>query len=844
MKIIQTRKYIFPALAICFFHVSIGGELLGQVPAAVDRQGVDRQENVQRKLPGFQANGQILLSNQWSLKPAGTQVVLGDFPVNIAVHPKAPYAAILHAGYGEHEIVIVDLKTAKIVSRVVLPQCFYGICFDPQGNRLFAGGGEHEVVHQFTFSEGYLSEHVEHRAADQNKKGAIAGIACSPDGKTLFVADAWADRIAMISLDDPKAIQLIALEKGSYPYAIMPLSGGSKLYVSLWGKSAVAVFDLKAGKNETLWKTLSHPTEMALSPAKDVLYVACANSNAVTAIETATGKVLETINTALYPQAPNGSTPNSLALAPDGKVLLVANADNNNVAAIDVSQPGQSKPLGFIPTGCYPTSVRFDTSGEKIYVANGRGNTPKANPHGPNPLLKEPKTITEFIAGLYQGTLSIIKTPSPGEMARYTKQSYACSPLSKDFLPTARPAEPDNPIPADVGKPSPIKHCIYIIKENRTYDQVFGDMPEGNGDKDLCIFPERVTPNHHALAREFVLLDNFYVDSEVSADGHEWTMAAYATDFVEKTWPLNYRSSKEEVFKYPSEGLFPIAYPSSGYFWDLCKAAGVSYRSYGEFVLNDDQKEGRPAYTKIKNLEGHFDPLYVGWDLDYPDQRRADRFIAELQGYEKTGDLPRFIVIRLPNDHTYGLRAGKPSPTAMLADNDLALGRIVEAISRSMFWKNTAIFVVEDDAQNGSDHVDAHRTVALAVSPYTKRHYVDSSFYSTSSMLRTMELILGLGPMTQFDAAALPMYASFRASPDLTPFQRRPAQADLAEKNALFGWGAEVSEKLDFSMADAADDLVLNEIVWKSVRGIDSPMPAPVRACFVFPHQASAADDD
>jgi len=450
----------------------------------------------------------------------------------------------------------------------------------------------------------------------------------------------------------------------------------------------------------------------------------------------------------------------------------------------------------------------------------------------------------EYIAGLYQGTFSIIKTPSPGEMARYTKESYACSPLGKDFLPAARPTEPDNPIPADAGKASAIKHCIYIVKENRTFDQVFGDMPEGNGDKDLCIFPERVTPNHHALAREFVLLDNFYVDSEVSADGHEWSMAAYATDFVEKTWPLKYRSSKEGVIKYPSEGQFAIAYPSSGYIWDLCKAAGVSYRSYGEFVFNEGLKEGQPGFTKIKGLEGHFDLLYRGWDLDYSDQRRADRFIEELEGYEKGGDLPRFIVMRLPNDHSYGLRAGKPSPSAMIADNDLALGRIVEAISRGKFWKETAIFVVEDDAQNGSDHVDAHRTVALVISPYTKRHYVDSCFYSTSSMLRTMELILGLGPMTQFDAAALPMYASFRASADLAPYKRLPAQVDLAEKNALFGWGAEASEKLDFSVADAADDLILNEIVWKSVRGIDSPMPAPVRACFVFPHPASGADDD
>ena len=837
MNIVQ--NIIYTALVICCFRLSICGNAFAQAPAEAERQ-----ENVSRKLPGMQASGQILLSNQWSLRPAGKQLPLGDFPVNIAIHPKAPYAAVLHAGYGQHEIVIVDLKDSKIVSRVVLPQCFYGICFDPQGKHVFASGGEHEVVHQFSFSEGYLSEHVELNAAEAGKKGTIAGISSSGDGRELFVADAWADRLALIPLDDPKQVKFIAFAKESYPYATMPTSDGSKLYVSLWGKSAVAVIDLKTGKNETLWKTDSHPTEMALSPRDDVLYVACANSNAVVAIETATGTILETIRTALYPQSPNGSTPNSLALSADGKTLLAANADNNNVAVLDVSERGRSKPLGFIPAGWYPTSVRLDNAGRQIYVANGKGEAPKANRHGPNPLLKEPKTVVEYIAGLYQGTLSIVKTPAPFELARYTKESYECSPLRKDFQPVDRQTEPDNPVPAHVGQPSPITHCIYIIKENRTYDQVFGDVAEGNGDKDLCIFPQRVTPNHHALAREFVLLDNFYADSEVSADGHEWSTAAYATDFVDKTWPLNYRSGDKGVIKYPSEGAFAIAYPSSGYIWDRCKAAELSYRSYGEFVFSEGWQEGRPGYTKVKNLEGHFDPLYVGWDLDYPDQHRADRFIEELRGYETTGDLPRFIVIRLPNDHTSGSKAGKPSPTAMLADNDLALGRIVEAVSRSRFWKETAIFAVEDDAQNGSDHVDAHRTVALVASPYVKRHCVDSSFYSTSSLLRTMELILGLEPMTQFDAAALPMRASFRAAADFTPYKVRPAQVNMAEKNPLFGWGADASAQFDFSVADAADDLKLNEVVWKSVRGVDSRMPAPVRACFVFPHRTSEADDD
>jgi hypothetical protein len=387
------------------------------------------------------------------------------------------------------------------------------------------------------------------------------------------------------------------------------------------------------------------------------------------------------------------------------------------------------------------------------------------------------------------------------------------------------------PFPPSLGEPSPIKHCIYIIKENRTYDQVFGDVQEGNGDANLCIFPEKVTPNHHALARQFVLLDNFYVDGEVSADGHEWSMAAYATDFVEKTWPLSYRPHGK--LSYPSEGAQAVAMPAAGYIWDRCKEAGVSYRSYGEFIKNG-RKPDDPGTAKVKNLEGHFDPLYRSFDLEYPDQRRADRFIEELKHFESVGQLPQLIIMRLPNDHTNGTAVGRLTPTALVADNDLALGRVIEAISHSKFWTTTAVFVLEDDAQNGADHVDAHRSPALVVSPYTRRHVVDSSMYSTTSMLRTMELILGLRPMSQFDAAAQPMGAAFQAKPDISAYTHLPPGADLQERNTRLAWGAEKSAHMDFSEEDAADDLALNEIVWKSVRGADTPMPPPVRAAFVL----------
>jgi hypothetical protein len=397
-------------------------------------------------------------------------------------------------------------------------------------------------------------------------------------------------------------------------------------------------------------------------------------------------------------------------------------------------------------------------------------------------------------------------------------------------------------VPARVGLPSPIKYCIYIVKENRTYDQVLGDMPEGNGDASLCLFPEKVTPNHHKLAREFVLLDNFYVDAEVSADGHEWSMGAYASDFVEKTWPLSYGHNRSGKYPFPAEGNFPIASPANGYLWDRARQAGVSYRSYGEFVQAGKTSKD-PNRSRVPALKDHIDPLYHPFDLGYADVKRADRLIEEIKRFETEGEMPRLQIVRLGNDHTVGTLPGRLTPNACVADNDLALGRIIEAVSRSKFWPETAIFVLEDDAQNGPDHVDAHRSIAFVASPYTRRGVVDSSMYSTSSMLRTIELILGLQPMSQFDSAAAPMFHSFQATPDLRPYDALPSNVNLAEKNTLLSWGSKQSEKMDFTKEDAADDLVLNEIIWRAVRGSDQPMPAPIHAAFVFTHHQEADDD-
>jgi YVTN family beta-propeller protein len=787
------------------------------------------------QLPGAQADGSVRLPSSWSIRPAGVQVELGDFPVNLALHPDRKWLAVLHAGYGAHEIQMIEL-TAKprVRSRVTLPQAFIGLAFAPDGKTLYASGGEFDVVHAFDCDDGFLTRPRQYKLADA--KFVTGGLAVDPSGRTLYAAGVWGHAVCILPVNQPSETALVPLEKDSYPYGCLVDSRGDRLFVSLWNRASVAVIDLKSRKVVATLPTEKHPTEMVLGPGDKTLYVACANSTRVSVLDVASGKAIETINAALYPNAPAGNTPCSLSVTPDGEMLFVANADANNIAVFNVAVPGKSRPLGFIPTGMYPTAVRFNSLDQRIYVANGRGATPRANPRGPNPLLAKNPTIREYIATLYRGTLGVIELPDEARLARYSKQVYQCSPLRADLgVPGTVPE--GNAVPARVGDPSPIKYCIYVVRENRTYDQVFGDIKEANGDANLCIFPEKVTPNAHRLARQFVLLDNFYCDGEVSAEGHEWSMGAYCTDFVKKVWPLSYRGSPTKKLSiYPAEGVFDeIARPAGGYLWDRCAAAKVSYRSYGEWVDNGKTLTD-PAKARVKALEGRIDPFYRGWDMDYSDVKRAERFISELHRYEKEGGMPRLSIVRLGNDHTHGTKPGKLTPTAMVAQNDLALGMLVEAVSESTFWNETALFIVEDDAQNGSDHVDAHRTVALVVSPHTQHKRIDSTMYSTAAMLRTMELILGLEPMSQFDAAARPMYRTFAGKPNLERYRHVIPEVNLDAVNTVTAWGAKLSDSFDFSREDAADDLLLNEVIWRSVRGANSPMPPPVHAAFVFPH--------
>jgi YVTN family beta-propeller protein len=812
-----------------------------------------------RTLPGQKATG-VLLPNGWTLTPEGAHVPTSDLPMNMELSRDGRWLLVTTNGNGDQTIDVIDVTAGKSVQVIQVAKSWLGLAFAPDGKRFFVSGGDDNEVLIYDFDAGRATAagriilgSREYHALDDRQRGAArqagrgefafpAGLAVSPDGRRLYAAENLTNKVAVVDLTNNQVVTKINV--GEYPYDCAISNDGRRVYVSNWGSRTLAVIDTATNQVAGTIPVGDHPNDIELTRDGKLLYVANANSNTVSVVDTARMKAVESISTALHPKSPIGSTPNAVALSPDEKTLYIANADNNNVAVVDVARRGASEVEGFIPTGWYPTSVRVSRDGRRLFVANGKGTTSAANPRGPQPT-RARDANTEYIGSMLKGSVSLINAPNKSRLNQLSRRVYANSPYTDALLTAARAPRERTAIPVRVGQPSPIKHVIYVVKENRTYDQVLGDVKEGNGDPNLCLFGEDVTPNQHALAREFVLLDNFYVDAEVSADGHNWSMGAYATDYVEKTWPTNY-SRRGRTYDY--EGSKKIARPTKGYIWDYCRAAGVTYRSYGEFVGVRDVKIGgggggeateaarraqRENYTEEGALLGHFSPTFPPYNLDITDQTRVDRWLEEFREFEKNGQLPQFQIVRLGNNHTQGTRVGVPTPRAYVADNDLALGRLVEAVTHSRYWPATAIFVLEDDAQNGPDHVDAHRSPAFVISPYTKRRYVDSTMYTTSGMLRTMELILGLPPMSQYDAAATPMFNSFTNRADLAPFKHLPARIPLDEKNPPNAPGAERSAELDFSKEDAAPDVEFSEIIWKAVKGADSPMPAPVRSAFV-----------
>ncbi len=793
--------------------------------------------------PGKQSDRakSMLLPTGWSLTPAGQSLPLGDLPLNIAVSPNRKYLAVTNNGQGKNSLQLIDPKKGKVLHSFEIPMAWLGLAFSDDSKTLYVSGGNSNAILRYKVENKQLVlQDTLSLGQPWPTRISPAGLCLDDARGLLYVVTKENHSLYVVDTRSKTILHRDSIGKELYTCALSP--DRKQLYITHWGGNELLVWNTLTRKTTARIPVGDNPNDLIINKKGTLAYVACADDNSVSVVDLTQNKVSETLVATLYPDAPTGSTSNSVALSADETMLYVANADNNCLAVFDVSKPKESRSLGFIPTGWYPTCVRV--VGRILYVANGKGFSSFPNPNGPNPVGKKTKANyqqgeqkdDQYIGALMKGTMSMIQIPAAQSQTinRYTQQVYRNSPYTKEREKLAE-GEPGNPIPQRVGDPSPIKYVFYIIKENRTYDQVLGDMPEGNGDTSLCLFPEKITPNHHALARDFVLLDNFYVSAEVSADGHNWSTAAYANDFTEKTWVTSYGGRGGD---YVYEGQNRTAWPKGGFLWDHCKHAGISYRTYGEFA--DDFK------ANIPSLEGHYCPYFTSWDTSVKDTTRVSQWKREFDSLLNVNALPRLSTLRLINDHTEGLRKGSPTPFAQMADNDLAFGLFIEHLSTSPIWKESAVFVLEDDAQNGADHVDAHRSIAYVVSPYTKRNFVDHTLYSTNSMLRTMELILGMPPMSQHDAAATPMWRCFSKTADLRPYKALTPAVNLDDRNAAVDNDLQRrSDAFDLTGEDRVPDLEFNEVLWKIIKGEDSEMPAPRRGAFLrYSEEEESGEND
>jgi YVTN family beta-propeller protein len=780
----------------------------------------------------------VKLPNGWGLTPVGRSFPLGDLPLNIAVSKSKNLMAVTNNGQSVQSLQLIDPRTETVLDNVVVAKCWYGLQFSADEKTLYASGGNDNWILEYAINDHKL---ILQDSIKLGKKWpnriSPAGIALDDAKQLMYVVTKDDKSLYILDLKTKEVQQKFAL--GGEAYACVLSPNKKELYISCWGCDKLYVFD--TGKKNIIDEIAvgDNPNEICLTKKGKYLFVANSNDNSVSVIDVSKKKVLETLNAALYPDAPNGSTTNGLALSEDEKSLYIANADNNCVAVFDVSSPGLSKSKGFIPVGWYPTNVKV--VGKKLFVTNGKGFSSMANPYGPNPFGNKQEVVyqegdpnkpkeVQYIGGLFKGTMSIIDEPTETELGVYSQVVYRNTPYNKVQESIAK-GEEGNPIPRKVGEQGPIRYVFYIIKENRTYDQVLGDMKEGNGDPRLVLFGENVTPNQHALAKEFVLLDNFYVDGEVSMDGHNWTTGAYATDYLEKNWVTSYGGRGGT---YDGEGNRAIANNKGGFIWDHCQRGGVSFRTYGEFA--DNNKPNIPV------LKDHLCPYFSGFNLHIQDTVRFRQWKQEFDSLLTAGALPRFNTVRFGNDHTEGMRKGRPTPYAHVADNDLAVGMFVEYLSKSPIWKESAIFIVEDDAQNGADHVDAHRSPVYIAGGFVKRGFVDHTMYSTSSVLRTIELILGIGPMSQYDAAAQPMWRCFSNTANPAGFTARAAKINLLETNTAMNEWQRRSEKFNLAKEDAVPDLEFNIVLWHGLKGSNTPFPGPKRAAFF--KQTKTADDD
>ncbi len=855
------------------------------------------------------ANRVVLPVNQ-VITPAGKQIELhGLRPQVLALSPDGK---LLVTSGKTHDLIVMNTDAEKVVQKVPLPDdgpllpeaepisshylnpdkdeqaSYTGLVFSPNGSHLylsnvkgsikvFAVGADHRV-------RGIGSISLPDAGAPGRKEEIPAGLAVSSEGKRLYVVGNLSNRLLEFEL--PGGRLLRTFDVGALPYDVV--LAGHKAYVSNWGgrrpddrsltgttglgtfvhadlrgianEGSVSVIDLDTGKTLAEIPTGLHASALLLVPDGCYVCVANANSDTVSVISTASDKVVETIPVRWQAQDMFGASPNALAMDTSGRTLYVCNGTQNAVAVIafqpgkrkflgliPIGEPGNSRLLGLIPTGWYPGAIVYDRERKKLYVANIKGTLPDRR-YDPGHL--------GYNSRQHLGTLSLIPIPDKSELKHDTItvfSNYRHAVEESVFAP-ARLGQPLRPVPARIGEPSVFKHVVYLIKENRTYDQVLGDVKEGNGDMRLCVFGEWVTPNQHKMVRDFVLLDNMYCCGILSADGHQWADSAFATDYMEKSFADFPRSYPDML---GVGELDAMAYSPAGFIWDNALAHGVSIRDYGECSIAVTSWRDPSNHEPLHFLDYHrdfinhsdlitysnypgVDSLWpyimtntVGWNLDVPDVFRASRFISELKRFEAEGDMPQLSIVCLPNDHTSGTNPGSPTPAAQVADNDLAFGQIVEAISHSRFWKDSCIFAIEDDPQAGWDHVSGYRTTAYVVSPYTKRNTVVSVNYNQTSIIRTIELILGLPPMNQMDATATPMTACFSDHPDFTPFdcvtnnipldQMNPGLADIKNHKQLHD--AITSSRLPLQKPDACPDSVLNKILWHAQMGFKTPYP-------------------
>jgi YVTN family beta-propeller protein len=859
------------------------------------------------------ANRTVLPVNQ-VVTPLGVQVELpGLRPQALALSPDG--RVLITAGKTA-ELVVVDPASGAIRQRVPLPKTTYpqapsgnvlrpdkegqvsftGLAFSPDGGRAFLSDVNGSVVVFDVAEDATLrvarSIRLPRAGAPRREEEIPAGLAVSADGTWLYVCGNLSNRL--LEMDVARGRLFRAFDVGVAPYDVVVV--GSKAYVSNWGgrrpqpgdltgpagrgtevkvdpvrhvasEGSVTVIDLATGKVRAEIVTGLHASALAVSP--EGRHVVCANaaSDTLSVIDTQTDAVVETIWAKPRPADLFGAQPNALAFDPSGRTLYAANGTQNAVAVVAFS-PGdrRSKLQGLIPVGWFPGALAFDAPRRTLHVANIKGHAaaPKRNEAGE----EAPPGAEGFNSHHYHGSLSLVPVPEASTLPALSETVWRNLRRERirEALLAPRRGRPPRAIPERIGEPSLIKHVVYVIKENRTYDQVLGDVEAGNGDPRLCIFGERVTPNQHELVREFVLLDNTYCAGILSADGHQWSTTAIGTDYLERSfagWPRSYPDGMGE------DEADALAYSPAGFLWDNALRHGIRIRNYGEFMApavkwRDPKRRGTPdflasyrtwkgssdeavfaSYPVIETIRPFSPTEYVGWNMDVPDQYRADFILAELKESVARGEFPQLTIICLPNDHTSGTSEGSPTPAAQVADNDLALGRIVEALSHSPFWREMAIFAIEDDPQNGFDHVSGYRTTAYVASPYAKRGTVVSTQYNTTSLLRTLEQILGLPPMNQFDASAVPMWDTFTDTPDLTPFVALPANILLDQMNPpalalvdpVARRDALASARMNFREVDKAPEDALNRILWRAMKGTREPYPE-------WAVTAAADDDD